>query len=706
MLKRLKKIFLYFLTLYCIHFVVLNFYHSNPDLIIESLELERGCFIPNYTHNNILAMTFLNQSYEANRLYFGACLLDEKDNFELDTFLEVIQTTENNKEKYKVHVRTDLIEDSLRSKFPSIRISHCILQGIWKTPNGSEYMRPSDWVKGKPLKLESTENNNTLTLNIAGDFHLKCFVAKNHKTVVQAVYTIMPLNMTLAKVRNNDKDKIRAIMEPFKDHPLVKDSEFNTHCASQSRQARKQRMNVLMIGIDSTSYNNMQRAFPLTYKYLTDLENNAIFDNLNSVGENTFPNHMAMLCGLLESNNFNSDDFNHLYGLVDNQTFHDHFPFIWKEYEKLGYVSMFHLDNPKISMFHWGKQGFLYEPVDYYNRAFTTKLEYLRRKKQLCYLKKPMYRLHFDRIEEFVTRMNSPINKETPYFSLTFQAEFTHDTLAPPPGMDKRLSDLIEKLHSKGFLNDTLLIVYGDHGHRLSPFAAYSKLGRYERSRPFFSIRLPDQLVNSVYMKNVQNNRHRLTSFFDVYQTLRHYQFLNTFKKLDLSGDECRQQFRINSREVRNNRGVSLFEEIDESRTCNEALIDDKFCRCYRQVALTESEFRATTGFQFQEVINLILNRLNDMFDGQADLCDLYRFRDLNSLTVTRMNGMVVYETIIETDPGKALFEVSFKVDTVANQLKLRESPVRINKYGSQSLCIENPFNKNYCFCRNNTQIS
>ena len=91
------------------------------------------------------------------------------------------------------------------------------------------------------------------------------------------------------------------------------------------------------------------------------------------------------------------------------------------------------------------------------------------------------------------------------------------------------MRDMIKKLYSKGYLNDTMLIIYSDHGNRLTEFSAYTEIGRYERSRPFLSIRLPNEFKNSVYMKNLENNRHKLATHFDLYQTLQHYSVLNKY---------------------------------------------------------------------------------------------------------------------------------------------------------------------------------
>ena len=80
-----------------------------------------------------------------------------------------------------------------------------------------------------------------------------------------------------------------------------------------------------------------------------------------------------MLSGIIEENlneiNFTSEiDF---YRRFDS-TFHDHLPFIWNEYENLGYVTMYQEDDPSIAIFNYYKKGFRYSPTTFYQRPFWT----------------------------------------------------------------------------------------------------------------------------------------------------------------------------------------------------------------------------------------------------------------------------------------------------------------------------------------------
>lgn len=124
-----------------------------------------------------------------------------------------------------------------------------------------------------------------------------------------------------------------------------------------------EKTNILMIGIDSVSANHFKRVFPRTHALLANtLADNLVYEHLNSVGGNTYPNIIAMLTGVLEED-MGGDDEDALKSEIDwyrkwDSTFHDHLPYIWYEYEKLGYVTHFQEDDPSIAIFNYYKNGF------------------------------------------------------------------------------------------------------------------------------------------------------------------------------------------------------------------------------------------------------------------------------------------------------------------------------------------------------------
>jgi hypothetical protein len=57
------------------------------------------------------------------------------------------------------------------------------------------------------------------------------------------------------------------------------------------------------------------------------------------------------------------------YSKID-ETFHDHLPFLWYEFEKQGYLTMLIEDVTSIASFNYLKNGFRYKPTALYGRPY------------------------------------------------------------------------------------------------------------------------------------------------------------------------------------------------------------------------------------------------------------------------------------------------------------------------------------------------
>lgn len=106
--------------------------------------------------------------------------------------------------------------------------------------------------------------------------------------------------------------------------------------------------------------NHFRRIFPITYKYLTEeLSNNIFYENFNKIGENTYPNVVPMLTGLvIDSNQENNISYELSYYRKLDGTFQDNLPFIWQEFEKIGYLTQFNEEKAQVGMFNLKRDGF------------------------------------------------------------------------------------------------------------------------------------------------------------------------------------------------------------------------------------------------------------------------------------------------------------------------------------------------------------
>ena len=95
-------------------------------------------------------------------------------------------------------------------------------------------------------------------------------------------------------------------------------------------------------------------------------------------------------------------------------------------------------------------------------------------------------------------------------------------------------------------------------------------IGRIEERMSFFGVHIPKKfrLKYPEKFENFVENRNRLTSNFDVHETFKDI--------LSLTTEE--------SYEKKTKHGISLFEKIPKSRTCEEAIIPENFCVCMEEV--------------------------------------------------------------------------------------------------------------------------
>ena len=160
------------------------------------------------------------------------------------------------------------------------------------------------------------------------------------------------------------------------DVPLVDDD-----CSSgqpdgpSGHEKRPPKMNVIMLGVDSMSLNQLRRSFPLTYAYMSEsLEHNVIFENYHNVAENTYGNLLALLTGMIAEGN---QDLN-MTGEVDqfvrwDGLHHDLMPFVWKEYERMGYLTSYSEEAVKLGAFLYIRDGFRWRLTAYYDVPFWTR---------------------------------------------------------------------------------------------------------------------------------------------------------------------------------------------------------------------------------------------------------------------------------------------------------------------------------------------
>jgi len=273
-------------------------------------------------------------------------------------------------------------------------------------------------------------------------------------------------------------------------HYVFQKAENRQNRPVLNKKGSNQRLNVLILIFDSVSASSFKRSLPITYEFLKGYENFFHFTKHHTVGQNTLPNIVPMLSGR------NSDE------LLGNATFpppFDDFPFIWKNFSKSNYVTYLNEDW-RNSMFNNDKFGFLQSPTDYYLKHFWLALYNSKSSapnignsnNNPCYYDKLYHLLLFDWLREFQQIYGQKDSQNS--FGIVKSNEMSHDYLERLAWIDEDLTTLLKDLFTETFLDNTLLILMGDHGHRFHPIRR-TFTGRIEERLPFFSMMVPRILL-------------------------------------------------------------------------------------------------------------------------------------------------------------------------------------------------------------------
>ncbi|XP_046571791.1 uncharacterized protein LOC124279953 [Haliotis rubra] len=459
-------------------------------------------------------------------------------------------------------------------------------------------------------------------------------------------------------------------------------------------------MNILIIAMDSMSQLSYQRKLPLTYRYLKEELGAIMLDGYNIVGDATTAALIPMLTGKTEM------ELPEVRKEEEDANFVDVYPMVWNRFKEAGYATLFAEDEPSISTFNLRFNGFQESPADHYMRPFWQAIwESGLRSQSPRYTtgatKHHIYML--DYLKDFFVNYNN-VSK----FAFGFSVELTHWDNNPGEYMDRDLVEFLQLFQKKGYLDNTMLVVMGDHGAR------YSKVrntvqGKLEERLPMMSLVLPPWFRHEYPKANaaLKRNSKRLTTPFDIHETF-----------LDLLNLE-RLTVPINPEQ----RGMSVLRDIPDNRTCASARIDIHWCACLHQVKVNiEDKFVVTAS---EKVVNYI-NGFTEKLRGNCSELSLKRIytaymvlpnekvlkfqktTDPDSRNANFSGSVDLdkahYQITLETHPSDAIYEVTVQVDFRNETYQYHVTPEisRLNLYGDQPKCIQkhHPDLRKYCFCR------
>lgn len=444
---------------------------------------------------------------------------------------------------------------------------------------------------------------------------------------------------------------------------------------------------VLMIGIDSISRLNLLRAMPNTAQHLYD---NGWFEmkGYNKMGDNTYPNLMAILTGY-------NDSWAYEKCTPHTDTGLDNCPFLWKKFSEAGYVTGYAEDEPEIGTFNYRKKGFTATPTDFYGRAgmiAATRLpKVMRSTLAICLGDRSaadyVYEYGLDITERYSTEGT---------FGLYWTNSFSHNDLNTPSSMDDRIKFYLEELERRKILNDSIVIFFSDHGIRFGPIRKLVT-GWMEERLPFLFFWLPEWFKEKhpEIVKALKVNRNRLTNPYDMHLTLKHI--------LRLSGRASAQDMATKDVAMGCEKCQSMFEEVPWNRSCEEIQIAAHWCTCSPYLPINKnSKIVKKAGKFLLEYINKDIKRmLNGTTKANGDrLCAELHLKTIYFAGETEYktdnNDLLVQ---FETWPGGGEFESTVRYVAAKDHFSVTGTISRLNTYSKHSSCVSDEHVRKYCEC-------
>ncbi len=283
---------------------------------------------------------------------------------------------------------------------------------------------------------------------------------------------------------------------------------------------------------------------------------------------------------------------------------------------------------------------------------------------------------------------------------------YSHSTYSEAGMIEPDLLTLLQDLNQFGHLNNTLLIVMGDHGSRYGKARAILQ-GKLEERLPLFSMTFPQWFKDKFpsIMNNLQINTNRLTSWYDVYATFRHM----------LSYPDLPSNIK---------HGQSLLTEIPISRTCKEANVAEHWCPCLwwepvdhshthvQKAALAAVEYMNSANLEHQKSAQMcrklslknisyaLLERPNDKLLSFS-LTNINDLRPIfNERSKTSHKDRCRYQVQFTTSPNNGKYEATVRYHK--SWFIVSKGISRINKYGNQPECVARqlPHLRKFCMCK------
>ncbi|UMM35902.1 hypothetical protein L5515_008314 [Caenorhabditis briggsae] len=390
---------------------------------------------------------------------------------------------------------------------------------------------------------------------------------------------------------------------------LVVDGSFEIPYPDPKLQKHQSKQfSISILGLDSTSRAQFRRHMRKTSDLMDQL-GSVVFEAYNKVGDNSAVNMIPILADeLTETENLSlldEDGDVNLNKILPAKTVlnPDTIQWIWTHLSP-EYVTMYNDDVMHTSrgLFHYPPEnfmaGFSKPPATYYYRPYYNHLySQLSNWWRKCLDGEMLADVFLDTWFRF-----ERIFAKIPHVGFTFLSSLTHDDPNNLELLDHSLFHRLDYLNRTGCLENTILIVLGDHGNRVHPLNRYTFAGKIEERAPFLSILVPPrfrELFPDKY-RNLKENSQRFISNFHLHSTLKYITSLS--RNLESS-----------------TRSKSLFELQPTNSTCQNNRVISNHCLC--MIDASQDFSRIPNPDSLHEVLKIYLADYSKCFQVDSLQC-------------------------------------------------------------------------------------
>jgi hypothetical protein len=459
-------------------------------------------------------------------------------------------------------------------------------------------------------------------------------------------------------------------------------------------------LNIMLISYDSVSRSSWLKRLPKTNKFIFDKMKFDLLNGYNIVGDGTPAALIPIFTGQTEEELPNVLRSNPKSRYVDEA-----YPFIWKELHDKGYMSMYLDDWPHISAFSYRMKGFLNHTCHHYYKHYQLKLweivsyDYFDAKgikDDSCIGTKKRHKVLLDLLHDFKKEYKNLTNN----IAIMHYVENSHDTNEKFNWVDNDLYTFLSKSYNDGLFDNTAIFLYSDHGLRFSDKRNNSNTRYLEERLPFFSVYLPNEykLNNKDKYNNLKLNTKLLTSPFDIHATIRDLTCLPKHKTNEI---------------LFKNRSISLLDEINPNRQCDDIGISEHFCTCEKNwIKLNSKSNKVINSVEFT------IDSINHISAKYRHLCMKLTLKEIiSSESVLNKNYIELIKIQFVTSPNNGTYESivysksieSFEFKSNTFSIRSKNDISRIDSYGEQPRCVSNLTSasnpnenldlRKFCFC-------